>query len=294
MKELAFSLLARQLHRSQAIILLIITAVMWSSGGILIKLIPWHPIAIAGGRSAMATLLFLIVIRKPKWNGSLAQVGAAIAYAGTVTFFVAATKLTTAANAILLQYTAPVYVALFGAWLLKERTSRADWFTVLAVVGGMILFFLDDLSPGNLLGNVFGMLSGVSFGALALFMRKQKDDSPLESVLLGNVLTVLIALPFFFRQPAMEMSGWVALGGLGLFQLGIPYVLYCVAIKYVTALDGILVPVIEPILNPLWVLWFLGEKPGPWALVGGFLVLSSVTIRCLLPIWSRKSIADTT
>jgi drug/metabolite transporter (DMT)-like permease len=116
----------KEFGRSKAVVLLVMAALLWSTGGLLIKLIPWHTIAIAGSRSAIAALLFFVYARKLKWTGSSAQIGGAAAYAGTVILFVVATKMTTAANAILLQYTAPVYVALFGAWFLKERTGLAD------------------------------------------------------------------------------------------------------------------------------------------------------------------------
>jgi drug/metabolite transporter (DMT)-like permease len=278
----------KDISRVRAVILLVATAVLWSTGGLLIKLIPWHPVAIAGARSAVAALLFLVVLRKPKWTGSSAQIGGAVAYAATVILFVSATKMTTAANAILLQYTAPVYVALFGAWFLKERTSRADWVTVTVVIGGMALFFLDDLTPGNLLGNIMAMLSGISFAALALCLRKQKNDSPLESVLFGNILTALVSLPFLFSQPQLNLPGWTAVAVLGIFQLGLSYILYTTAVRYVTALDAILIPVVEPVLNPIWVLLFIGEIPGPWALTGGVVVLLTVTARCLLPLFTKK------
>lgn len=268
-------------NRFSAVIMLAATAMLWSLGGVLIKWVTWNPLAIAGARSAIASLVLLIVIRKPKINWSGPQIGAALAYAGTVILFVCANKLTTAANAILLQYTAPIYIALFGAWLLKERTKAIDWITIFFVIGGMVLFFVDDLSSGGIWGNILAALSGLSFAFLAIFMRMQKDGSPLESVLLGNILTALIGLPFMFTSMP-SISGWTALLILGIFQLGLPYILYSKAIKHVTALEAILIPVLEPILNPVWVLLVLGEKPGLWSLIGGLVVLVSVTARCVV------------
>ncbi|NLM52802.1 MAG: DMT family transporter [Firmicutes bacterium] len=271
--------------------LLVVVALMWSSAGVLIKLIPWHPLAIAGARSAIAVIVFLLVVKKPKFTGSPSQIGAAVAYAVTVTTLVVATKMTTAANAVLLQYTAPIYVAFFSAWFLKERITRLDIITVVIVFGGMILFFLDELSLHNFVGNLYGVISGISFGAFAVLLRTQKDGSPLESVLLGNLLTSICSVFILLRQPAMEWTGWVALLALGVLQMGIPYILYCLAIKSVTALDAVLIPIIEPILNPVWVFLMLGEAPGPRALLGGVLVLCMVTMRCLLPLWQRKNSA---
>jgi drug/metabolite transporter (DMT)-like permease len=262
----------------KAIGFLIVTAILWSSGGLLIKWISWNPIAIAGMRSAVAALVLLVALRRPHLTWSSAQIGGAIAYTVTVILFVLANKLTTAANAILLQYTSPIYVALFGAWFLGERATWLDWTTILVVIGGMMLFFLDDLTTGGFWGNVCAISSGVTFACFVLFMRKQKNDSPLESVFLGNILTALIGFPFMF-QTMPSASSWVGLLLSGMLQLGLSHVLYSVAIKHVTALEAILISVIEPILNPLWVLLVLGEAPGPWAFVGGFIVLASVTIR---------------
>ena len=196
------------LSRGKAVMLLVAAAVMWSSAGILIKLVPWHPLAIAGVRSAIAVAVFLIIIKKPVWNGSYEQLGAAVAYAVTVITLVMATKMTTAANAIVLQYTAPVYVALFSAWFLKERITPADWLTVFFVMGGIILFFLDELTTGNMIGNIYGILSGISFGAFALLLRKQKGGFPLESVLLGNLLAFLVSI-FTVIDSLPEASGWL-------------------------------------------------------------------------------------
>ncbi len=269
--------------RHVSILFLVITAVLWSLGGLLIKMVNWNPVAIAGMRSAIASVLLLAVIRRPKFNWSFPQIGGAVAYAATVTLFVTANKLTTASNAILLQYTAPIYVALIGAWLLKEKCTKLDWLTVFLVLGGMFLFFIDGLTPQGLAGNLIAILSGVSFAWLAIFIRMQKDGSSLESILLGNILAALIGLPFMF-QSAPDARGWLGLTLLGVFQLGLAYIFYTKAMKNVTALEGILIPVIEPILNPVWVLLAVGEVPGSWALAGGAVVLAAVTFRSLMPV----------
>lgn len=268
-------------EHSKALLLLAITATLWSLGGLLIKLVSWNPLAIAGMRSAISALFLLAVIRRPILTWSFHQIGAAVAYAGTVIMFVSANKLTTAANAILLQYTAPVYIAILSVWLLKERTRLLDWITIFIVIGGMLLFFLDHLTAGSILGNMLAIASGFSFAFLAIFMRKQKNGSPLESIFLGNILTAVIGLPFMFISAPATYS-WIGLILLGVVQLGLPYVFYSMAIKHVTALEAVLVPIIEPILNPVWVFLVLGEMPGLWAFLGGFIVLASVTVRCII------------
>lgn len=268
-------------ERPRAILFLVITATFWSLGGLLIKSVNAHPFAIAGVRSAISALVFLVVLGKPKINWSIAQFGAALSYAGTVILFVLATKLTTAANAILLQYTAPIYVALLSGWLLKERTRPLDWITVFIVIGGMALFFMDSLSTKGVLGNIVAIASGVCFALQAMFLRMQKKGSPWESIFLGNILTAIIGIPFLsIAWP--NASGWLNLLILGVVQLGLPYILYAKAIKHTSALEATLIPVIEPILNPIWVALFIGEKPGLWSFVGGIIVLAAITIRCVL------------
>ena len=137
---------------------LVAVAVLWSSGGVLIKLIEWNPLAIAGMRSAITAVLIMIVVRKPKFSFSSVQIGGAICFLGTVLCFVSATKLTTAANAILLQYTAPIYTALFAHRFLVEETSWVDWITIAVVLCGVALFFLDDLTLGGYYGNILALV----------------------------------------------------------------------------------------------------------------------------------------
>jgi drug/metabolite transporter (DMT)-like permease len=267
-------------HHPLSVISLVVTAVLWSSGGVLIKLIDWNPLAIAGMRSAIAAALIMIVVRKPKFHFSLAQIGGAISFSATVICFVSATKLTTAANAILLQYTAPVYTALFAWRFLGERTSWVDWATIAVVFGGVTLFFLDDLSRGGYIGNILALLAGVAHAWLGLFLRKQKDASPYESIMLGNMLTAVIGLPFMFGA-SLGILDCTGLALLGVFQLGFSYILYAYAIKRVRALDAMLIFMIEPILSPIWVFLVVGESPGRWAIVGGAVVIISVTIRAI-------------
>ncbi len=270
-------------ERKKALLLLICAALFWSTGGLLIKSVSAHPMAIAGVRSGIACLVVLLFLGRPRFTWSISQIGGALSYAATVTFFVLATKLTTAANAILLEYTAPVYIAILGSWFLGERTTAADWLMIGACLFGMTLFFLDSLAPGQLLGNVFGILTGLTFAFLAVFLRKQKDTSNLESILLGNALVAVIGIPFLcLGIPDANGLSWLLL--LGTLQLGLPYVLYAKAIKRVTALDSILIPIIEPILNPLWVFLLIGERPGRWAMVGGIIVLLAVTTRSVFMV----------
>lgn len=267
-------------ERTKSIVYLIIASILWSTGGILIKLVDWNPVAIAGSRSLIASIVVLAYIKKPKLTMSKAQIGGAICYAATVILFVTANKLTTSANAILLQFTAPIFVALLGAWILKERIYGYDWITMACVFGGMILFFIDGVGTGNMLGNALAVISGFFMACVTVALRFQKDGSPVETTWLGNILTFVIALPFIFQSmpDAKSMLGLVL---LGVFQLGISYILYALSIKHLSALEAILITVVEPLLNPIWVFLFAGEKPNFYAVIGGVIVLSAVTARSI-------------
>ncbi len=273
---------------SRSVLQLVLAALCWSLGGLLIKNVAtvWPGLAVAGGRGAIAAVFLLLTNRGLRFHFSRDQVLGAIGYAACTITFCTATTLTTAANAILLQYTAPVWVALFGAWFLGERATRADWITIIVVLLGMGLFFADSLELAHLVGNVVAVISGVCFAGMTIALRKQKDTSATESIILGNVIAFVVGLWWIVRAPALPPSGWVSLGILGIVQLGVSYWLYARAIKHVTALEGVLIPVIEPILNPVWVLLTLGERPTLFSLVGGAIVLGAVTFRAA---WSVRA-----
>lgn len=272
----------RDPQHAKAVALLAVCAVCWSLAGVLIKHIDWPPLAIAGGRGLIAAVFLLAVRgRGLRFTFSPLQLGAALAFTGCTIPFAVANKLTTAANAILLQYTAPVWVALFGAWFLGEKTIRRDWLALGAVAVGLALFFAEGVRLEGLVGNLLAVFSGISFAAMAMLMRKQKDSSPLEAIILGNLLGAAIGLPAAVGEPLPSPTGLLALAALGLVQLGVPYLLYAKAIRHVTALEAVLIPVIEPVLNPIWVVIFVGERPHPLALVGGVIIVGAVTWRTL-------------
>ena len=274
---------------TRSVLLLVAASLCWSLAGVLIKFVAtsWSGLAVAGGRGLIAALFLLLTNRGLRFHFSRLQLVGAVGYAAcTVTFCIATTR-TSAANAILLQYTAPVWVALLGAWLLGERATRADWLTIVVALGGMALFFKDSLTLGHLDGDVLAVLSGVCFAGMTIALRKQKDGSAVESIILGNLLAFAVGLPWLLRSPLLPTSGWAALATLGVVQLGVSYWLYARAIRHVTALEAVLIPVIEPILNPIWVLWFMHEKPSGWALIGGCIVLSAVTLRALVSVRAK-------
>ena len=272
------------MRRRSAIGFLVLTGIIWSTGGFMIKLIPWPPLVIAGLRSGIAAIVIYLYDRPQKLPVGKYTLGGAVAYAVMVIFFVLANKLTTAGNTILIQYTAPVYVALFGYSFLGEKAGFKDWITILIILTGLLLFFLDELSGTSLWGNIAALFSGFGFAGLILFLRKQKHGRPIDSVLLGNLLTFSLCTPFIVQDVTFVADVWLKIIFLGIIQLGLAYILFTIAIKHVTALDAVIYPVVEPICNPIFAYIFLNETLGFFARIGGLLVLAGVIGRGVLQI----------
>ena len=281
-------------HR-RALILLVVCGLCWSTGGLLIKLVDWHPLAIWSARSAIAGAT-LYLVRRPSLRGiSRAEWAAAAALAATTGLFILSNKLTTAANAILIQYSAPIWIALLGAWFLNERATRLDWLTIALVLGGITLFFFEQLTLDHVAGNLVALAAGVAFAFSAMTLRKVAlagDSDPLRPMLLGNLLGAVIGAPFMVMHAPPDSTAWLALVGLGVVQQGAAYLCYAWAIRHATALEAMLIPVIEPVLSPVWVALAFGERPGPWALVGGVIVVGAVSLRGALG--SRRAPAQST
>ena len=266
-------------QRSAAVAQLVLAGFLWSLGGILLKHVDMPPMAITSARSAVSAAVLLVYLKfRPRFTFSKPQIIGAFCYVGTVSLFVAANKNTTAANAILLQYGAPVYTAFLAYFILGEKLHKRDILAIIGIIIGILIFFAGDLSGGQALGNILAVLSGMTFAGLSVSMRMQKSGSPMETVLLGNILAFFTGLPFLLSAPAV-LPYMAPLLTLGVFQLGIPYILYALAAKNVTALDLILIPMIEPILNPVWVFFGTGENPGAYSIIGGVFVICVVSLR---------------
>lgn len=258
---------------SNAYLMLIIAAIFWSFGGLFIKLVDLNPIIIAGIRSLGAAIIFLFYIKKPKWYWGKYFIGGIISYSLMVVLYVVSIRLTTAANAIFLEFTAPLWVVIFGYFVLKETVTKFDIVAMLFIFLGMGLFFIDELSFYGFWGNIMALVAGICLALVTVFIRKEKDYA-FEIVLYGNTITALICLPYILKGFSDSSSlDLLLIFALGVFQLGIPYLLYTHALKYVNAIDAILVGMIEPVLNPVWVFLFIGERMGEWAFFGGIMVL---------------------
>ncbi len=261
-------------------------AFLWSTSGLLIKLVDWNPFAIGAGRSLVAFLFILAWVRKPRFTFSFAQVAAGAASAGMMILFVYANKATTSANAILLQYGAPVFTAIFGALVLKEIPRTEHWLAFAAVIGGMILFFLGDLGGGTAAGNAAAIVSGIFFALYIVFMRKQKDGSPLESALIAHALTALVSFAFclFLPAPKPTATSVLAVLALGVLQIGLATVFFAFGIKRVSAVQSVIASGIEPVFNPVWVFLAIGEKPAANALAGGAVIVAAVIVSSIVSV----------
>jgi drug/metabolite transporter (DMT)-like permease len=271
-------------NKSVGILAMAATAFLWSIAGLFIKVIDWNPIAIAGMRSLIASIVIFSYLKHPKIHFSFPQIAAAIANAATMLLFVSANKTTTAANAIILQYFAPVLTVFIGAILLKER-ARVEHSTALPLVmAGIVFMFFDELSYGKLFGNVLAIMSAITFSLYFVFMRMQKDGSPLESILLSHWLTagICIMISLFLPAPHITLKSLVAIAVLGIVQIGLSAILFSIAIKRVSAVQANLIAVIEPVFNPVWVFFAIGEAPGIHAMIGGGIIVLAVTITSII------------
>jgi drug/metabolite transporter (DMT)-like permease len=264
-------------ERRKALLFLVFAAILWSTSGVLIKTMDWQPIAILSARSLFASLVFLVYLRRLPTRFNRWQLLAAGASTLTQFLFITSLQLTTAANAIFLQYTAPIYVVLLGFWFLREKPSRTDYISMAVIFLGLLFFFGDQLSMDGLYGNLLAIISGVTSAVMMVSFRAQKDGAPEESFLLGSLVTVIIGLPFILQESGTA-SNWLVIAFLGIFQIGLAFIFFTQAIKHIPALEANLVGTLEVILNPVWVFLFLGEGMGTFALIGGLIVLGGVIL----------------
>lgn len=264
-------------ERRKAILFLMLAAILWSTSGLLIKMMNWQPLAILAARSLFASLVFVVYLRRLPTRFNRWQLLAAAASVLTQFLFITSTKLTTAANAIFLQYTAPIYIVLLAFWFLREKPSRTDWISMFVIFVGLILFFGDKLSTNGLYGNILAVLSGVTSAVMVVAFRAQKDGAPAESILIASLVTAILGFPFVLQE-TWTITNWSIIAYLGIFQIGIAFVFFTKAIKHIPALEANLVGTLEPVLNPVWVFLFLGESMGAFALIGGLVVLGGVTL----------------
>jgi drug/metabolite transporter (DMT)-like permease len=269
---------------------LLAAAVLFSTGGAAIKagtLTPWQVASFRSGVAAVA-LLVLIPGARRGWNRRTLLVG--VAYAATLVLFVLANRLTTAANAIYLQATAPFYLLLLGPWLLAERVRRSDLVFLAAIAAGMVLFFIgapavSSTAPDPWTGNWVAAATGLTFALTIAGLRwvevASAGEAGIATVAAGNLVAFVIALPMALPVTRSEQIDWVVIGYLGVVQIGLAYVLVTRGVRGVSALEASLLLMAEPALNPLWAYLAHGERPGTAALAGGALIIGASVWRTI-------------
>jgi drug/metabolite transporter (DMT)-like permease len=295
---------AHREHRLAGQGAILLCALLWSTSGLFIKILDWHPLVISGGRSILAAgLLFALRLLSPERKRivginslglnplfknsppaeilKLAFFG--LCYAATMILFVIANKLTASANAILLQYTAPAWAAFFGWLVLRERPRWEHWGALVLVCGGMFLVFSSGLAKGSLLGDTLALVSGITFGLNSVVLRLKKDGNPADILIFSHIICVLFSLPFFFlHPPTLNTGNILGILFMGIFQIGAASALFAYGIKRVPAVQAMLTATIEPVLNPVWVLLVTGEKPSLSVLAGGSLIVIAVIFSAVI------------
>ena len=279
----------------------LLAVLLWSTGGLFIKGTTLDAFAVNAGRSLFAALTVAAFTYRKGLRLNAFTLLTSFLYAGTLTCFVYANKTTTAANAIFLQYTAPIYILIFAPFILKEKFRASDLITVVVCLAGMSLFFLEEqtanhLAPNVFLGNAAALASGVFFGLYFILLRHPRsleNKNPALSVFYGNIIIVLLMLPLIFKNLPTQINSTdvLAILFLGVFQIGIAYVLFTKGIAAgVRSLDASIVGFVEPLLNPIWVFLILGERPSRWAIVGGAIILAAVIGHSLINSRRSKSL----
>lgn len=256
---------------------ILLTALLWSTGGLLIKFIPGNPVMINGTRSLIAFLFFCIYRKNVKIKVNKTIVMAAICLVMTNMLYVIANKLTTAANAIVLQYTAPIFVLIWYSIYRKELPNKKQCLVVVMAFAGMILFFLDQLDGGQFLGNIIAIGAGLCFSGV-FFLNSLPEASSEDSSMIAFASSFVISIPFLSDVKVLDMTAIAALFVLGIFQVGLAYVLYAKGAKLTSPVSASLIGLFEAVLNPVWVFLAFGEKVGKFALIGAVVILAAVVI----------------
>lgn len=254
---------------------ILLTALLWSTGGILIKFIPGSAIAINGARSLVALVFFILYKRGIKIKTNRYILAAALCLVLTNLLYVTANKMTTAANAIVLQYTAPIFVLIWNGIYHKERPDKRQAAVVLMAFLGMILFFFDQLDGGQFMGNLIAIGAGLAFSGV-FFINSLPEASSEDSSMIAFFISFVISIPFLKDVGYMDQRALLALLILGVFQVGLAYVLFAKGAKLTSPVSASLIGLLEAILNPVWVFLIYGEKVGKFALLGAIIILLAV------------------
>jgi drug/metabolite transporter (DMT)-like permease len=266
--------------RRTGLLSIVIAALLWSTGGIGIKGVEDAALKVTFYRSLFAAVALLLLFGRKvwgvrRWKSTPAFLSAIVAYAACLTAFVVATKWTTAANAIFLQYAGVIWVLLLSPLVLKEAMRSRDAIAIGVALSGMALFFVGKFETRGMAGNGMALVSSVFFAMMILALRREHDAAQ-SAITWGNVFTAAVLFPFVMHDLALTTRSLITLLLLGIFQIAMAYVFFVRGLKYVTATQASLTGMLEPVANPIWVLLFLGEQPSGYAIAGGAIVLAAI------------------
>jgi drug/metabolite transporter (DMT)-like permease len=266
-------------EQRRGILYIVVAALLWSTGGIGIKAIPDAPLKVTFYRSLFAAVALMLFLGRRvwgrRWQSTPAFIASVISYGACLTFFVIATKWTTAANAIFLQYAGVIWVLLFSPIVVREPMRARDAGAIAAAIGGMALFFVGRFETRGMSGNVMALISSVFFAALILSLRREQPAAQ-AAVTWGNLACAAAMLPFISHDLALTARSFFVLAFLGIFQIALAYFFFVKGLEHVTATQASLTGMLEPVSNPIWVFLFLGERPSLYAIAGAAVVLAAI------------------
>lgn len=270
------------------------TALLWGLAGVCVKSIPWNSFSIMASRCGIGILMFAFLRKGFGIKFNKYTLWGAIMMSITGILYMMSIKLTTAATAIVLQYTAPIFVFLYSVFFQKKKAKLSETFIVLMVFGGCVLSFVDQLDTTRMLGNILGLLSGVSFAAQIIIFSDKRADSN-DGMYLSNILSFIVCVPFMFFDKNMAFSPkiifWVLV--LGIFQYGLANIFYAKGCQIINKIETSLLLTIEPVFNPIPVFLVTGEMPGALAVTGFIIVVGGITFYGVLPLIQNKKIKST-
>jgi Permeases of the drug/metabolite transporter (DMT) superfamily len=266
---------------------------LWSTGGLFIKLTSLDAYQVTFFRSLLAAITVAVLTRKSGFKINAFGLLTSIFYATLLFLFVWATKKTTAANAIFLQYTAPIYILVLAPFFIGEKFHLRDLFTIIVCIGGMSLFFVGKLEINDYQGNIAALASGLFYGLYVMLLRhdRGKGMNPVIAVIYGNLILAVVTLPSGISAlPVMTWFDLLCVSFLGIVQIGIAYILFIKGVTLGTRpLDASIIGFIEPLLNPVWVFFFYGERPSEWAIIGGIVIIAAVLFHTLRQYRNRPA-----
>ncbi len=277
---------------SRGRLLILLTAVLWSLAGVFIKSLELHPLVITFYRSFFASLFFFLFVTRSGWEVSVPLLVSVTSYTTAISFFVWANKLTTAANAIVLQYTAPIFVFLFVRLFCREPIAKSNLRTLFFGMVGIVIIFAGSWAEQDLQGVTVAALSGFLFSIYMVNLRFLKGFNPFVLTFANNLVCSLALLPLAASRLALSVDQILALAVMGVVQLGIPYYLFSKGLQSISVQEASLIVLIEPVLNPIWVALVVGEVPSVYTLAGGGVILFSLVLRYLWPLDRRESHTD--